>query len=280
MTDLTTEVGSAQSAGPPRPARPRRRRFNLVGTLVIVGVLAVWEAAVQAGLLTFESTPAPSAIAVGFWEMLGEGGPLLSALWHTLWVLLAAWAVGLVLGAPLGIALGSAPTAWRWTMASIDMLRAIPVIMLIPVGFLIFGISVETELILAAGGALWPILVNATGGVRAVHPRLRDVAAQEELSRFQVLSKIVLPASLPSILVGARVALTLSLVITVIVEMLGNPKGLGNALVFARDSFRPDQMWAYLLLMGVVGIALNGLMVLATRILQRGYPRSTGGDGQ
>lgn len=254
----------------------RVKRFNVPGAAIIIAIVAVWEIVILTGLIAFDNIPAPHQVALGFWELLVDGSAFYESLWHTIWVLFTAWLLALLVGIPLGLALGSFPRVWQWSMATVDMMRALPVIALIPVGFLIFGISAQTEFLLAAYSAFWPIVVNTTGGVRSVHPRLYEVAQQTEIGTAQRLWKIVLPASLPEILVGARVSLTLSLVVTVVTEMIGNPEGLGSDLIFARDAFRPDQMWTYLILMGLIGLCLNGLILLISKTLLKGFPKAEG----
>jgi ABC-type nitrate/sulfonate/bicarbonate transport system permease component len=162
-------------------------------------------------------------------------------------------------------------------MASIEVLRAVPPVSLVPVALLVFGFSVRMELVLIVYVSAWPVLVNTIDGVRGVRSELLDVARMLRLSRATTVRRIVVPAAMPSIVVGLRLALSLSLVLAVVAEMLGNPRGLGNALVRAQQALQPAQMFAYVLAIGVLGVALNG----AFRFLSsRALPSAVGGrDG-
>jgi ABC-type nitrate/sulfonate/bicarbonate transport system permease component len=242
------------------------RRVNGPGLLTMVGLLGLWEAAVRGGLLEFQYLPAPAAIGRGIGTVITSGELATSTL-HTLRVTLLGWLLASVLGAGLGVVLGLSNTAWRYSMASIEVMRAIPPVTLVPVALLVFGFSVRMELTIILFVSAWPVLVNTIDGVRGVRSELLDVARMLRLSPAARIGKIVLPAAMPSIVVGLRLALSLSLVLAVVAEMIGNPSGLGNALVRSSQALRPDEMFAYVFAIGLLGVALNaGLQRLVTRV--------------
>jgi ABC-type nitrate/sulfonate/bicarbonate transport system permease component len=229
----------------------------------MAGFLGLWEAAVRGGMLEFQYLPAPSAVGRGLRTVIFSG-ELLTATVHTLRVTLLGWLLASVLGAGLGVVLGLSHTAWRYSMASIEVMRAIPPVTLVPVALLVFGFSVRMELTIILFVSAWPVLVNTIDGVRGVRPELLDVARMLRLAPAVRIRKIVLPAALPSIVVGLRLALSLSLVLAVVAEMIGNPSGLGNALVRSSQALRPEEMFAYVFAIGLLGVALNaGLQRLA-----------------
>jgi ABC-type nitrate/sulfonate/bicarbonate transport system permease component len=240
------------------------RLLNVSGALTLIGAVALWQLAVDSGMVAFDYLPAPSAVA----EAVADGvssGTLTSAAWHTLWVALAAWTIALV----VGVALGAAIALWRparLTFApSIEVLRTLPVVAFVPVAVLIFGLSTRMEIAVAAWAALWPILVNTLGGVEAAPARLHEVAAVFRMSTPRRLRVIVLPAAAPLILVGARLGLSFALIIAVVAEMIGNPAGLGHLVVRMQQALRPEEMFAGVAMIGVLGIALNAALVGATR---------------
>jgi sulfonate transport system permease protein len=191
-----------------------------------------------------------------------------SSTLHTLRVTLLGWVLAGALGTVLGVILGLSRTAWRYSMASIEVMRAIPPVSLVPVALLVFGFSVRMELTIILFVSAWPVLVNTIDGVRGVRPELGDVARMLRLSRWQRAKKIVLPAALPSIMVGLRLALSLSLVLAVVAEMIGNPSGLGNSLVRASQALQPEQMFAYMFAIGLLGVGLNaGLQRVIAKVL-------------
>jgi sulfonate transport system permease protein len=152
-------------------------------------------------------------------------------------------------------------------MASIEVMRAIPPVTLVPVALLVFGFSVRMELTIILFVSAWPVLVNTIDGVRGVRPELLEVARMLRLAPAARIRKIVLPAALPAIVVGLRLALSLSLVLAVVAEMIGNPSGLGNALVRSSQALRPEEMFAYVFAIGLLGVALNaGLQRLVGRV--------------
>lgn len=242
------------------------RRVNGPGLFTMFAFLALWEAAVRGGMLEFQYLPAPSAIGRGIGTVISSGELATSTL-HTLRVTLLGWLLASVLGAGLGVLLGLSNTAWRYSMASIEVMRAIPPVTLVPVALLVFGFSVRMELTIILFVGAWPVLVNTIDGVRGVRSELLDVARMLRMAPAVRIRKIVLPAALPSIVVGLRLALSLSLVLAVVAEMIGNPSGLGNALVRSSQALQPEQMFAYVFTIGLLGVALNaGLQRLATRV--------------
>jgi ABC-type nitrate/sulfonate/bicarbonate transport system permease component len=243
------------------------RRLNATGLATMAGVLGLWEAVVGLGVLDYDYLPAPSAVAGGI-ATVAASGELVSSTLHTLRVTLLGWALAGALGTVLGVLLGLSRTAWRYSMASIEVMRAIPPVSLVPVALLVFGFSVRMELTIILFVSAWPVLVNTIDGVRGVRPELGDVARMLRLSRWQRAKKIVLPAALPSITVGLRLSLSLSLVLAVVAEMIGNPSGLGHSLVRASQALQPEQMFAYMFAIGLLGVGLNaGLQRVIAKVL-------------
>lgn len=242
-------------------------RVNWIGLLTLVALVGAWEALVRSGVLVYQYLPAPSAIAGSVRSLLASG-ELVAATGHTLRVTLLGWLLASTLGVGLGVLLGLSRTAWRWSMASIEVMRAIPPVTLVPVALLVFGFSVRMEVSIILFVSAWPVLVNTIDGVRGVRAELVDVGRMLTPKPFMRIRKVTVPAALPSILVGLRLALSLSLVLAVVAEMIGNPSGLGNAVVRSSQALQPEQMFAYVLVIGLFGIALNAaFQVVARRVV-------------
>jgi NitT/TauT family transport system permease protein len=239
----------------------------------MVLLAGLWELLVRSATLDYQFLPAPSAIAVRAGSLV-TSGDLAGNVLHTLKVTLLGWILAAAVGIGLGLLLGLSDATWRWSMASIEVMRAIPPVSLVPLALLVFGFSIRMELTIIFFVSAWPVLVNAIDGVRGVRVELLDVARMLRMSRFTRIRKVVLPAAMPSIIVGLRLALSLSLVLAVIAEMLGNPNGLGNALVSAQQALQPEEMFAYVLAIGLLGIGLNAVFGLASTRLM---PSATGG---
>ena len=155
------------------------------------------------------------------------------------------------------------------------MLRSIPSISFVPVAVIWFGFSITTELVIVVYVSLWPMLLGTLTSVHAAPARLLDVSRVFHLSKAATLFKVTLPAALPSILVSLRLSLTLSIALAVVAEMIGNPEGLGFAMVSAQQAMRPDRAFAYLVVIGVLGWAANALFIAISRTLARGYESAT-----
>lgn len=249
-------------------------RVNVSGVAVFVLGLALWEVLVRTGLLTFTYLPAPTEVAVGLAEVV-ENGELPSALAHTVTAALAGWALAGLAGVAAGSLLGLVRWVWMYSMASLEALRALPIVAFVPVAVLLFGFSVQTEIIVAFYAALWPILLNTIAGMRT-KDRLIETGRVLRLSRAAVLWKIRLPAATANIVVGLRLGLSTSLVLTLVAEMVGNPAGLGFLLVSKGQALQPGHMFAGVVVIGVTGIVLNAIVLGLARLVFRGQLTSAG----
>lgn len=236
------------------------------GVLVLV---LLWEFSVRGGALRFEYLPPPSAIAIAFGR-LATTAAVYGEIAHTVSAALIAWAIAAAIGVVFGAALGLFPALRTCSMASVEVLRPLPPVALIPVALLLFGFSIETELFVIAIPGIWPVLIGTMGGVMAVPARLRDVAKSMRLRRSEVLFKVLIPAAAPAVLVGCRLSISTSLVLAIVVEMIGNPQGLGYAVVREALALDREMMFAYVFLVGLLGIVFNFALVAGSRILLPG----------
>jgi sulfonate transport system permease protein len=250
----------------------RSDAINIPGTLTLVALIAIWELAVRSGAVTFDYLPAPSAIALAFVDVV-RSGELLTATLHTLGSILIGWIIALVIGGTLGLIFGLSSFARRWFLATLEILRPLPAIAFLPVALLLFNFSLTTELVVMVYASIWPMFINTMGGIANVASRLHDVSLTLKLTPLQTLLKVLIPAAAPAILVGARLCLGTTLVLAIIAEMIGNPHGLGYAVVSALMSIQPEQMFAYVLFIGVLAIALNSLLLYAAKLLLPVYGR-------
>lgn len=243
-----------------------RRRVNLTGLLVVAAAFGVWQALVASGAIDLQYVPAPSEVADGFAE-IADAGELWPTIGHTLGVTLVATVLAMAIGIALGSALGRSRLLRTWSMGTVDVLRSLPVVALMPVALLIWGPVGTTEIILATYAAVWPMTVNVAGAVGATHPRLLDVAAVFRLSPLARFRKVILPAALPGIVVGARLTAVYAFIVAIVSEMIVNPAGIGWALVEMQQAIQPARLWAWMIVAAVLGYLLNGLLMALSRIV-------------
>ncbi|HEX3959328.1 MAG TPA: ABC transporter permease [Trebonia sp.] len=246
-----------------------KRAVNLPGILTGVGLLAVWQILVSTHSLNFKFLESPWGIITNLGNLF-TGTGLWGNLGYTLGTTLAGWAIASVAGFVVGSLIGLADGVWKWTAASLEALRSVPVIAMLPIGVVIFGLTSKMELVLVIYVAFWPVLINTIAGVRAVHPLLREVSKSLHLTRSQELRRVILPAAMPQALVGVRLSISLSLVLAVVAEIAANPAGLGFQLDSESQALQPALMFGVLFVLGVLGIALNAGLTFAVRFISPG----------
>ena len=186
------------------------------------------------------------------------------------------WALGLAvataLAVPIGILLGSSDFAARALRVPIEFLRPIPSAALIPLLFLTLGTTLRSEVFLAAFGAFWPLLVQTMYGVRDVDPLAIDTARSFGLGRFERLYRIKLPSAVPYIATGVRISSAVSLILAFTAELFMGIPGLGQKVNFAQAYGLNDQLYAYALATGFLGVAIHLVSSAAERRALRWHP--------
>jgi ABC-type nitrate/sulfonate/bicarbonate transport system permease component len=209
--------------------------------------------------------PAPSAILVATAKGIG---PL--AREGTLTVLRAAvsFFVALLLAIPAGLMLGRSDRLHALFRPSVDGLRTLPAAAIVPIAILLLGIDTGMKIAVAAFGAAWPVLLATIDGVHAVSPVMRDTIRTLHLTRRQAFLRVIFPAALPYVLTGARISLSVTLILAVTVEMVAGDSGLGFFVLDAERSFRFPEMYGGVAMLALIGAALNGGMrVLEKRLV-------------
>lgn len=222
----------------------------------------LWETGSRAGLLPMDTFSRPSDIAAALAGGLADGSILL-ATWQTVQAALSGFAIAGAAGVLVGAILGLSPPLERTVGPSIEALRPIPAVALTPLTLLLFGFGLRMEAGVVAFACVWPILLVTVAAVRGIEPRLLEVAQTLRLGFASRLRKIILPAALGRIVVGLRVAMSISLIVAVTVEIVMNPRGLGYGMIIASQSLKPDLMYAQLLWLGLLGWGLNALLTRA-----------------
>jgi ABC-type nitrate/sulfonate/bicarbonate transport system permease component len=165
--------------------------------------------------------------------------------------------------------IGSSKAMRSYVAPSLELLRPLPVSAIIPVAIAFFGLTQSMALFVIAFGTLWPMLLGTIHGFAAVEPRLYEVARSLHMSQLAVIFKIALPSASPDILAGMRLSLAVALILSVVCEMLAGLDGLGHWILLSARSFRSADLFAGVLLLGVLGyVTALGMSAMENRILR------------
>jgi ABC-type nitrate/sulfonate/bicarbonate transport system permease component len=236
----------------------------LKGVLLPIGLLLLWELTAWAGLIIAESMSHPSAIALAG-ARAALNGSLFAATKETFGAALGGLAIGASLGLLCGITFGLSRLLASVMRLATESLRPIPSVALIPLALLIYGYGYRMEMAVVAFACFWPVAIVTESAVRGIEPRLIDVAHALGFGLVRRVLKIVLPAVVPRVFVGLRLAAAVSLVVAVTVEITTNPIGLGYGLIVAQESMKPDLVFAYIVWIGILGWLVNAVLMRAQR---------------
>jgi ABC-type nitrate/sulfonate/bicarbonate transport system permease component len=221
-----------------------------------VAFFSVWELASRLDWIATGTFSRPTQILAAGAAAFADGS-LMLATFQTLQAAFSGVGLAILIGVGVGIIVGISPIARLTVSPTLEALRPVPPVALIPLSLLIFGFGVSMEAAVVAFACVWSVLIATTAAVRSLEVRLAEVARTLEMSAFDYVRKIVLPAAFARIAVGIRLAVGVAIVVAVTVEIVVNPRGLGYGMIIAQQSLRPDLMYAQLFWIGVVGWAIN-----------------------
>jgi ABC-type nitrate/sulfonate/bicarbonate transport system permease component len=234
--------------------------------LLPIAALLAFEIWARATHLQSDSLAPPSEIVVALAGALADHS-ILDATRDTLFSTFAGLLIGSLIGLALGIAFGISDTLDRLMEVTVEAVRPIPSIALLPIALIALGFGYRMEIVIVAFACVWPILILSRAAVRGVEPRLMEVSRALRLPAAQRVWKIIIPAALPRMFVAFRLSAGIALIVAVTVEIAINPLGLGAGIMLAQQALRPDLMLAYLVWIGAIGYALNMLLTVAQRRL-------------
>lgn len=236
---------------------------GMVPWLVPIAVLAIWELAARGGFVEARLLPAPSQVAMAFWDTLRSG-----ALLHHVAISSNRAFLGLLLGGGLGFLLGVINGTSRHAELLLDsalqMFRNVPHLAVIPMVILWFGIDEMAKVFLVAIGTLFPIYLNTFHGIRTVDRGLIEMARVNGLGPFAIFWRVVLPGALPSVLVGLRYALGIMWLTLIVAETIAASSGIGYMTMNAREFLQTD-----VVVLGIIIYALLGKAAdVATKLIE------------
>jgi ABC-type nitrate/sulfonate/bicarbonate transport system permease component len=241
-------------------------RTRASGALLIAALLVLWQVSALYWVAS-RNWPPVSEIA----RALGEGlrsGELPEVFGSSLYRMLAGYAIGSAAAVALGLAMAGTRLARAALEPAMELLRPIPIPAIIPPLILLLGVDDAMKIFIVAFSAFFPVLVNTIAGVRAVDPVAIDVARTFNAGRLRTALRVVLPASLPYILAGMRVSLALSLIVTVVAEMIAGSAGIGYYIMTMQYALRAAEMYGAIFLLAALGYVLNrGFVAVERRIL-------------
>ncbi|MFD8247774.1 ABC transporter permease [Nocardia sp. NPDC059691] len=237
-------------------------------TVVIALFLLLWQLAPTLGLVDEVFLPPFSVVAQAFADLVASG-EMWTHISASLNRSLAGYSLALVAGIPVGIAI-----AWYKPVADflnpiLELFRNTAALALLPVFLLILGIGETSKVAIVVYASFFPILLNTITGVRTVDPLLVKSAASLGFSPLRLFQKVILPAALPSIFTGLRMAAASSILVLLAAEMFGARAGLGYLITAAQQNFAIPNMYAGILAISLLGLAFNGLLVALERRLSR-----------
>jgi sulfonate transport system permease protein len=245
-------------------ARHGHRLSQLRRFAAPVALVLLWQAASMAGLISPRTLAAPSTVLVSAWELTVSG-----ELPHNLLVSLARVAVGLGIGLTLGIGFalvaGLSRLGEEVVDSTLQMLRTLPFLALVPLFILWFGIGETPKIALVALGTMFPVYLTLFAGIRGVDPKLVEAGRVFGLDRRGLVRHVVLPGALPSGLVGLRYALGSAWLSLVIAEQINATSGIGFLINDARDFLRTDVIVVGLLVYALLGLGADALVRLIER---------------
>ncbi|MFC8411599.1 ABC transporter permease [Arthrobacter sp. NPDC057259] len=252
----TTRAGRGRRTG--KRAFPGQRLLGLAG---ILGFLATWELIPRLGLIDAKYLPPASEVVMALVRDLG-----LTAFWVSVGETMKASFLGLVLAivlaVVLGFVIGSSTFLRRATNSTVEFLRPIPSVALIPLAVLLFGVKLESSLMLITYAAFWQVLIQVLYGVADVDMVANNTAKTYGLGPLARIRYVVFPTALPYLMTGVRLAATVALVLAITAELVIGSPGLGREIALAQSGGAISGMYALVLATGLIGVVINALMRL------------------
>jgi len=241
----------------PLPTPTVASRAERIGPLLsIAGALVLWEVLARTDVVQSIFFPQPTTIAAALWGLIGSGELFVHA-----GITMGRTLTGFAIGAGAGLLIGFAMGTWPRLHAQLDpivaLLHPIPKIAVLPLILVVFGIDEASKVVLGALGAFFPMLINTVAAVRHISPTYFEVARSYGADAVRTFTRVTLPGSLPLVVTGARLSINVALMLVIAGELLVAQRGLGQMLWFSWQTMRIADVYAWLVVTGCLGVALN-----------------------
>lgn len=269
MSDSQTTTALAAPAAKPRPAAAPSHARTLLGRaggsiLSLLVFLALWEALIRLGEISPYLVPTPSSVIISLGQDLVSPS-YWRAIYITLYEVLLGFLSGAFLGIGLGIVLALSPLMNRIIYPYVVALQTVPKVAIAPLMIVWFGFGVESKVLIVALTSMFPVLVNTIAGLRAAETDRLDLLRGLCASRAQTLRYLLFPNALPYIFAGLNTAIVLSVIGAIVGEFVGAREGLGVVILKANFGLDLASVFSSLIVLGVIGVLLNGAM----RVIER-----------
>lgn len=275
MSDTAFPVPSSEphalAAPPHRAAGVTRLAWQLAPWVLPALLFALWTVGSARGWIAPQILPPPERVVESLND-LAASGDLVRHTLISLQRVLVGFAAGTLLGFSIGIALGLSRTLEAYLLPSFNALVQIPVLGWLPFLLLLVGVGEPLKYLLIAHAALVPVTLSTLQGFRQTPPALDEVARVFGYTRRQRIVHVVLPAAIPTLATGVRLAFTKSWLALVVVELVASSEGLGYLIVYGRQLFQLDLVMAAVVVVGAVGLLINRALDALEARLRRGVP--------
>jgi ABC-type nitrate/sulfonate/bicarbonate transport system permease component len=246
------------------PALTRIGRSRLVGVGFVVALLMLWQIASVTGFVDEALMPPVTTILEAWYRSILHG-TLIAALEGTLARMFIGYGFAVVAGIALGVLMGRIRFVHLLLEPLIELARPVPIPAFIPLLILFLGIESSLKIAVVFVGALFPILLSAYAGVRSVPPTMRETAMTFGLTWWQSIREITIPAAAPTIFLGLRTSLAISLIVATVAEMIAGTGGIGYYVLEAEQALHVADMYVGIFTLAVVGYALNAIFLIIER---------------
>lgn len=233
---------------------------RVISFLLIIAAPAVlvlfWQLASTQGLVNANALPAPSTLVTNLFKLI-EKGSLQKGLKISFVRVFSGFAIGVSLGVVVGFFIGLLPAVQKLLNSLISLLRPLPLMALIPVFIIIFGIGEVTNVAVIAIGTFWPTLLNTITGIQTTNPKLLELAKVYRISRIRVIFEIILPSAVSSMVTGIRLSAGTAWSSVVAAEMIGASSGIGYMIMYAREVARAADLFSCVVVIGIIGLLIE-----------------------
>lgn len=261
--DAGSSLGHARLVGRALTQPPRALRLVL-GWLVVLALMVAWQIVGAKGVIYY--LPSFTTVLSHVSSLL-HGDNLTEDVLPSIERAVGGYVLGCGLGLLLGIVLGSIRALDPWVRPALEFFRALPAPIAVSLGLLLLGFSTMTRIYAIAFGCFFPVVINTADGARRIDHQLIDTARVAGVSRLRTLTEVVFPACLPQAVAGLRFAVSLALIGMVISELLGASSGLGYFITNAENNLDYPDVWAAVVVLGIIGWVATALFALAERRL-------------